>query len=167
MSDHIRQTITDLQDELKKQEGAVIDTKRLINMLCGRAGMTPMFPDAQLQPSGMALSIKPDQFYGQSLVGVLRTILEMRKALDRGPATVNELYDAMVEGGYKFETKDEENAKRGLRISITKNTAVFHRIPSGRVGLTEWYPNAKSAKAKRAVIGDDHTQASDEDEEAE
>jgi hypothetical protein len=169
LSDHIKRTIADLQDELAKQESAVIETKKLINMLCGRAGIAPMYADAQLQPSGVALSIRSDQFYGQPLAGAIRTILEMRKSQGRGPATVNELYDALLEGGFKFDTKDEANAKRGLRISVTKNTQTFHRLPgpTGRIGLLEWYPRAKQPKKGSTVIdeidaGDDGADREDE-----
>ena len=62
-------------------------------------------------------------------------------------ATVAEIQSALNEGGYSFDTKDDENAKNGLRQSLRKNP-VFHRIPSGEWGLLEWYPNAKIEKEK-------------------
>jgi hypothetical protein len=64
----------------------------------------------------------------------------MRRALKQGPAGLSDIYSALVRGGYKFETKNEENAKRGLRQSLTKNVAQFHKLPNGMFGLTEWYP---------------------------
>jgi hypothetical protein len=156
MSEHVKQTIADLQDELRQQEQSVIETKRLINTLCKRAGMDPIYGDAELAiSSGPSLSIRGDQFYGQPLATCIREILEMRKALNQGPATVNEIYDALATGGFKFETKNEDNAKRGLRISLTKNTSIFHKLPTGKFGLLEWYPNAKAAKPKDDGDDDD------------
>lgn len=151
MSDHIQQTIADLQAKLSEQESAVVKTKRLINQLCDMAGMPPMYQDTEIHESGaVSLSIQGDQFYGQPLSTCIRQILEMRKSLKQGPATVNEIYAALTQGNYQFETKSEDNAKRGLRISLTKNTAIFHKLPNGKFGLLEWYPNAKNTRPQRA-----------------
>lgn len=51
-------------------------------------------------------------------------------------------------GGEKKVVSDE-NAKRSLRISMTKNPA-FHKIPNGDYGLSEWYPNAKHPKRDKS-----------------
>ena len=166
MSEHLKRTIADLQEELREQERTVTETKRLINQLCKRAGMPPMYTDAELQArSGPGLSIRSDQFYGQGLSTAIREILDMRKALNRGAATLNEIYDALMEGGYKFDTKNEDNSKRGLRISLTKNTSIFHKLPNGKFGLLEWYPNAKAAK-KRADDADDDASVEEQEEAA-
>ena len=163
MSEHLKQTIADLQSELHEQERNVTETKRLINQLCKRAELPPMYADAELEArNGVGLSIRSDQFYGQALSTAIREILEMRKALNRGPASVNELYDDLIKGGYKFDTKNEDNSKRGLRISLTKNTSIFHKLPNGGFGLLEWYPNAKTAKKREDDADDD---ALDEDQE--
>lgn len=163
MSDHIQQTIADLQAKLSEQESAVVKTKRLINQLCEMSGAPPMYQDTEIHESGgLALSIQGDQFYGQPLSTCIRQILEMRKALRQGPATVNEIYADLTRGNYQFETKSEDNAKRGLRISLTKNTAIFHKLPNGKFGLLEWYPNAKSTKQQR-----DETDQDEEKEETE
>jgi len=167
MSDHFKATIRDLQSELKKQEAAVIEKKKLINMLCTHAGMPPMYTDGELQASsGPSLSIKSDQFYGQPMITALRQVLEMRKALEQGPATINELHASLSEGNYLFETKDEANAKRGIRISVTKNSAIFHKLPNGKIGLLEWYPGVKAPKAKKTAPegnADNGDDAGDED----
>jgi len=48
---------------------------------------------------------------------------------------------------YQPETDDLENAKRGLRIALTKNSVTFYRIDGGpngsSYGLLEWYDKAK------------------------
>jgi hypothetical protein len=156
MSDHIRQTIGDLQKSLIEDERKVLDKKRLINQLAEHAGMGRIYSDAALQSGpSVNLAIRSDQFYGQPLASSIREVLEMRKALNQGPATVNEIHQALVEGGFAFDTKNEENAKRGLRISITKNTSLFHKLPNGKFGLLEWYPNAKQPKASKATADAD------------
>lgn len=152
MSDHYLKIIQELEDELVEQEAAATDTKRLINRMLGRINQPPRYSDADLETkSGVALAIRSDQFYGQPLASCVRDILEMRRALNQGPATVNEIYASLVEGGFAFDTKIEENAKRGLRISLAKNTALFHKLPNGKFGLLEWYPNAKKPKKGTAA----------------
>src|SRR5580700_10087658 len=142
MSDHIRQTIADLQKALAEDQRKVLDKKRLINQLAEHAGMGRIYTDTELQSGpSVNLAIQSDQFYGQPLASSIRTI--------------NEIHAALVEGGFGFETKNEDNAKRGLRISITKNTSLFHKLPNGKFGLLEWYPNAKQPKAGKATSGAD------------
>ena len=158
-----RQYLAVLQGKLKEQEQAVLETKRLMNTICRLHNEPPMFSDAELNTtSGPSLSIQSDQFYGQPLASGIRQILEMRKSINQGPATVNDIYDALKEGGYKFETKNDDNARRGLRISLMKNTATFHKLPNGKFGLLEWYPGVKPAKVtvgKTAEVEDnDHAE---------
>ena len=87
----------------------------------------------------------------------VRTVLEMRKQQNLGAAQVGEIYDALIKGGYHFQTKDEEVARQSLRNSLAKNTVTFHKLPGGRFGLLSWYPNAKSPKSNTTattVTGD-------------
>lgn len=149
MSDHVQKTIADLEAKLKAQLSEVQDTKRFINQLCGLAGIAPRYAIEVEPSSGASLSIRSDQFYGQPQATCVKDILQMRKTLDKGPATINEIYSALIEGGFAFETRNEENAKRGLRISISKNTALFHKLPNGKIGLKDWYPNAKPGRLKK------------------
>lgn len=157
MSDHYRHTIAELQEDIRKLEAEVMENKRMVNKLAVKAGMALIYAESDISASnGVPLSIQADQFYGQPLASAMRTILEMRRALKQGPAAVNDIYAALNQGGYKFDTKNEENSKRGLRISLMKNTDVFHKLPNGLFGLTEWYPKVK----KR---GDTETQPSAEE----
>lgn len=166
MSDHIRQTIADLQKRLAEDERKVLDAKRLINQLSEMGGFGRVYSDSDLQiSSSIGLSIRSDQFYGQPLASSVRDILTMRKGLNQGAASINEIYAALVEGGFAFETKNEDNAKRNLRISVSKNTAMFHKLPSGKIGLREWYPNAKAPKAKAGAADGDGDETEDGGEE--
>jgi DNA-directed RNA polymerase delta subunit len=80
-------------------------------------------------------------------------VLERRQIANVGPATVNEIYDSLVAGGYNFQTKNDDYAKRNLYTTLTKNSSVFHRLPNGLWGLLEWYPDAKTAKTPKPSNG--------------
>lgn len=145
MPDQAFQTVlAKFEQELHKHELEVARIKRTINDLCRMAGDQPRFADSEIDPvsgSGGGV-IRSDDYYGQPLATAVRMILERRRSAGQGATTVSQLYDDLVTGGYKFDTKDANNAKRGLRISLTKNP-IFHRVPNGSYGMKEWYPNAK------------------------
>jgi len=146
-----------LQEELVEQERTVLETKKLINNLCKRAGLEELYTNIENSDSGSSLgNIGRDQFYGKALATAIREYLEMRKAARKGPATVNEIYQALVRGGYKFNAKNKVNAKRSLYISLGKNTTTFHRLPTSSgvaddevvFGLLSWYPEVRSVKSQ-------------------
>ncbi len=142
MDEHLQKTIDDLQEKVRQQETSLRRTKQLVNGLCVEASIPQLYPDAEGETSG-AGSLRKDQFYGRPLATVIREYLEMRKA--QGAATVREIYEALMRGGRKFETKNDANAMRALQISLSKN-ALFHRVPSGAWGLSIWYPSARVDK---------------------
>src|SRR5690349_21105008 len=111
MTDHIQRTIADAQAKLREQERAVLESKRIINSLCKLAGAPEMYPDAAEASSGPSLSIRGDQFYGQPLASSIKAVLDLRRARNDGPASVNQIYESLVAGGFKFETTNEENRK--------------------------------------------------------
>lgn len=155
MSDPIQLAIAKLQAKLKEQERAASKTKMAINALCEAIDQPPMYAeDTADGADNVSLAIRSDQFYGQPLAGAIRTILEMRRKQERGPATVNEIYAALIEGGFAFDTRNEENAKRGLRVSLTKNSVTFHKLPNGKYGLLDWYPGAKTKRPRNGTTND-------------
>jgi hypothetical protein len=164
MSD-LDQTIAMFQAKLRPHEKEVARIRGAINLVCELHGRPPMYPEDAPESDVIGLSIRSDQFYGQPLAAAIRTVLEMRKKLNSGPATVNEIYDSLQQGGFAFDTKNDENAKRGLRISLSKNTAVFHKLPNGKFGLLEWYPNAKTPKKARGVTDLVSEEEEEEDED--
>lgn len=160
--DHFSQSIDALLARIKEQEAEIAKNKTAVNALCAILNRPPMF--ASTDPAGQSVplnNLRGDEFYGQPLSTVIRTILETRKAAGSGAATVTEIYAVMVEGGYKFETADEENAKRSLRISLTKNSQTFHKLPNGKYGLKEWYP---SVREKKQTTQEASTKAADADD---
>ena len=140
--------------KLRELEVQVVETKKTINGMCKLAERPLLFPDADASSASLLNGFRSDQFYGQPLSTVARQILDARKASGLGAASVNEIYEAMVAGGYKFETSNVDNAKRVLRISLAKNSATFHKLPNGEYGLRTWYPAIKDSKAK-APPGDE------------
>lgn len=169
MSEILRNVIIELQKRLAAEEArvaeaqaAVSKTKSAINVLCEVGDMPPMFeniaPAAAAQsstgnpgfPAGGPV-VAPDQFFGRPTATVVREILEMRRQLGVGPTPLAEIHALMKGGGYEFDTRDEEGQVRGLAISISKNTALFVRLPNGMVGLTDWYGGAKRRAKKDAA----------------
>lgn len=153
MADYLLETIAHLQKKLRQEEDQVAQTKKTINSLCAEAGQPPMFAETEAS-GGSVFAIRSDLFYGRPLATGIKEYLTLRKASNLGAASVREIYDALVRGGYKFETTNEDNARRTLQISLSKNQA-FHRIPTGAWGLREWYPNAKIEKPANDAIEDE------------
>lgn len=157
MADHIQQTISDLKGRLDEHLKAARKLKIAINQLSEVLGDTPPYGDLDdgdpTASSGRerkkSLALRSDEFFNKPLSACVRTVLQMRKEADLGPATVDEIYSVMKAGGYHFEAKDPENAIRGLGVSITKNSALFARLPNGQVGLVEWYGDIKSRKPRQ------------------
>jgi hypothetical protein len=130
---------------IELDEAQLAENKRTVNRLCARAGRPPRYPEAENGSGAQVGIIRADQYYGQPLAAAVRNILEGRKLAGLGSATVREIYETLLKGGFQFEAKDE-NAQRGLRQSLTKNSQTFHKLPNGTYGLLEWYPGAKPAR---------------------
>lgn len=145
MFDAKLRAIAELQDLLRQQEAEVASTKVTINSLSKMAGLPEPYPNVSLEGERRSGPVRSDQFYGMPLTTALTEILAMRKAAGLGAATVAELYEALVEGGFAFQTKNPETAKRGLYAPLSKNPK-FHRLPNGRYGLRAWYPGVRPAK---------------------
>ena len=146
MKNEFRPAVEALEAELRNLERRVSETKNMINRLYEMSGGSPVYADVTMPTHRSAGPLRADQFYGKVLTTAAREYLEMRKASSRGPSSPREIYEALVEGGYKFDTKNDVNAVIGLRQTLRKNSSVFHRLPNGQYGLLAWYPNAKTAK---------------------
>jgi hypothetical protein len=144
--------ISKLEEQLRAQEKQIAETKRTINQILKVAGQPARYTDINATTTASVTNIHGDAFYGRPLATVVREYLEMRKASNLGSATVNDIFEALTRGGYQFETKNDENAKRGLRISLTKNAATFHKLPSGQYGLLDWYPEKKNERQRSGVV---------------
>jgi hypothetical protein len=99
--------------------------------------------------------IRPDTFYGKKMGTAAREFLEMRRAAQQGPAKPREVFDALKQGGFQFETRDDNIAMVSLRAMLRKNTVMFHKLPNGAYGLRNWYPNAKPQKSEDTEAGNE------------
>lgn len=154
MSEHVEKTIAEYRALIEAQESLLRDKKRVVNDLCEMAGLPKTYADVDLQPKATTGGFRSDQFYGKPLASSVRQILEARFASNLGPATIYEIFDVLKAGGYAGEGTDEV-MRRGVSISIAKNTAMFHRLPNDKIGLLSWYPNAKKPKDEENNVTED------------
>jgi hypothetical protein len=130
--------------KLREQLRAVARTKEIINDLCQSAGLPARYADVTADAQASSASIRGDTFHDKPLATAVREFLEMRKSSNLGPASPETIFNALAQGGYVFG-KDQENAKRGLSVSLAKNSPTFYRLPNGEFGLRAWY-NLKEPK---------------------
>jgi hypothetical protein len=149
MTKTLEQAIGELAAEIAADEVALKKKKESVNTLCAVDGRGPMYQIEDAQ-AAVPTAIRSDQFYGKPLASAVRTILEMRRQKNRGAALVNEIHDALVAGGYQFNTKSDDVSKNSLRNSLAKNTVTFHKLPNGRFGLLAWYPKAQKSAGTAA-----------------
>lgn len=161
--DHAQALIDQALAKLREVEAAIaplraqeVELRHTVNGICKLAGRDPMFENIETEVKNSfsqnssapspALSrlrnLPPDFFVGKALATAVRLILEMRKegSGSTSPATIDEIYEVLVRGGYEFPgSKDPDLQKRALAISLAKNTTTFRRLQSGLIGLVEWY----------------------------
>jgi hypothetical protein len=149
MNDDIVNTIEVLAAKVRGKEDEANKLKHLVNELCVEAGVAIRYPNvAENGAAGSAL--RSDHFYGQTLTAAIRNYLEHRKALGLGAASAVDIFRAIRDGGYKFETKSEQNKQISVGNALRKTSSIFHRLPNGQYGLLAWYPSAKALPEKEA-----------------
>jgi hypothetical protein len=151
MAEHILKTIDDALLKLKSQEEAVILSKKFINQLCEFAQIPEKFPNISNPENYESTGIKRNAYYGLPLATCVGQFLEMKAANGTvKEATLDEIMAALKDGGFDLSaiSKDPDGQRRGVAITLAKNSAKFHRLPNGDFGLTSWYPNIKAKKEK-------------------
>ncbi len=148
MSTEFDAAIARLLENLQSEEAKAARTRETINRLCEAKGAPPMFADAG-GVSATSMAVAPDRFYGVPLATAVREVLQGRKAAGLGAADTDTIYEVLKRGGFQFDGEGDIAAKRGMAISLAKNTSAFHRVPSGAWGLVEWYDAEIVAKAKK------------------
>ena len=173
--------IEQLERRLAELERKANGTIEIINDMRAEDGLPPRAPfggggspgNASRTGAASVTTIKPDTFYGKKMQTAVREYLEMRMLATGGqtnPATPRDIYTAITEGGFQFDTKDETNALVGLRALLRKRTAFFHKLPNGTYGLTAWYPDAKKPRnmlPTDGVIPGIEDEAGDDDDQGE
>ena len=138
-----------------------------LNVLRAERGLPPYSPS----PGGSGLSgpgsldIKADTFFAKKQHTAAREYLQMRYGANLGPATPTEIFDALKEGGFRHDAKDDQTAKVGLRALLRRRTNVFVKVgDTGAYGLVSQYPEAKkSANRSTEERMDDEPEAGDVD----
>lgn len=141
---HAEQTITDLETRLQELDAESRKIKSAINCLCDVIGLPQKYQDIEEERKTTNVQ-RADEYYGRPLATVVTEVLDKRNAQGLGAATLDEIYDQLVAGGFNFTGKNDGIKKRGLSISMSKNRK-FHRLPNDTWGLVSWYPSAKEVK---------------------
>jgi hypothetical protein len=137
--------------QIAVHEAKIRDLQRAANTLAESLGV-PLPYDVQAEGSAPAAAvrvIRADQFanYGAPSTAA-RAFLEWR-GKERGAATADDIFDALVSGGFAFDARSADAAKQGLRIAMAKDQQMT-KLANGTYGLAAWYPNA--AKARRGKL---------------
>jgi len=142
-----------------------------LNVLRAERGLPPYSPspDGSGSSGPGSLDIKADTFFGKKQHTAAREYLQMRYGANLGPATPTEIFDALKEGGFRHDAKDDQTAKVGLRALLRRRTNVFVKVgDTGAYGLVSQYPDAKKNAGSASEKQADNTapdQSDTEDEE--
>lgn len=142
--------------EIDALSARIAKLKGFVNQACELAGLPPHYADTGPDSDALALTAvgraakwRPDEFFNKPFTGAVRRILEARKeATGRNePARVEEIHEALLSGGYSFESTNADAQKHSIRTSLGKNTLTFVRLPNSDLfGLTDWYGGPKTRK---------------------
>ena len=141
--DRLLAAIEAIREQVAELSAEIADAKRTANSLAKRAGLAPIYNDADAPAATASLAIRADAFANFSAPSTAaRAFLEAR-GQTVGSATVEQILDALKRGGFAFGPGiDPENA---LRIALGKD-ALVRRLPNGTFGLEAWYPQARKER---------------------
>jgi len=163
--EHLLKTIEMFEEKAREQERALVETRALINRLCEAAQVPLKYDPSALAAPGTAnsspsssssgsLLVRPDEYYGKPQATAVREALTLMRKVGKAPASVEAIYDLLVQGGYDFGTKNREMGVQGLAVSIGKNSALFVKLSSGLIAMKDWYPNAPKTRTRGSKGGD-------------
>ena len=167
MNDGLRAGVESLAEVIRAKESEVAELKRAANVLCKQAGMEALYADET--PSGNSsgnMRMRPDEYYGKPFSTAARMYLERR----RQAVSADEIAKGLEQGSFDFDAQGwEKNGRlRTVAMSLAKNTAIFHRLPSGLFGLKEWYPDAiDRKKGKKGTGAEDAAEVAEPEPETE
>jgi hypothetical protein len=146
MSDALKQAVDEIEAKITGHLAEVADLKRAANALCRIIGRDPLYPDADQEQTAATGPSRPDVYYGKPLTTAAREFLEFRKRA----CAPEEILKGMEQGGFDFDGLGwkGEHRLRSLSVSLSKNTAVFRRLPNGMFGLNAWYTDTPKRKGK-------------------
>ena len=166
MSERLKAAIEEIEAQIKSKEAEINPLKITINQLCQLLGEPARYQidgtgATTGQPKRNILNWRADQFFNRPLATCVTEYLEAREAagLERS-ASIDDVYEALSKGGYKFEgsSGNEENTKRAIKISLTKNTAQFAKIADNLFGLKKWYGGVRTPRKTNGKSDSDSDQ---------
>lgn len=159
MKEKINAAIEVFLSDLEEQTRNINETKKMINALRSKIGEEPLFTDIDL-PQNQNIS-RPDIFYGKPLSTAAREFLEWKKRA----CMVEEILQGLTQGGFDFKALGwkENDRLRSLAVSLAKNSAIFHRLPTNNAfGLLAWYPEVQKAKTEKEKDQAENTEGKNE-----
>lgn len=163
MADHFAATIQAVVADIEAKEAEVRRQKQLVNLLCEQAGQEPRYTGVDEQPKSSALQFRGDEFFNQPLNRAIRNYLDRRHKADLGPATPEQILEALIAGGYDGFSENEAEALNSLKISLGKSSHTFVKLQNGKYGIKDWYGPTKVRRRRRLRLDDDHQEDEDED----
>jgi len=143
MSNPVLQTLDLVKQQIRELEQKLFEHKRMANSLCELAQIPSAYAQVEIGDQVASFPSRGDEYYGMTMSRAIRLVLEARRNSEVGPATVAEIHQALKAGGYRFDAASDANEKKSVRICLTKNSSLFHKLPNGKYGLLKWYPRAK------------------------
>jgi hypothetical protein len=138
--------------------------KRWVNDGDMIAGNEPRFPDIAVEvvPGATLRASKATYlagtFFNKPFASAVKTILTDRyEAAGKkpSPAAVDEIFEALAQGSFGFETTGADNQKNSIRISLGKNSVTFVKLPNSDLfGLVEWYGRPAPRRRARLILDD-------------
>jgi hypothetical protein len=145
MQDGLRAGVESLSALISAKESEIAELKRAANIMCRQAGMDPLYADTNpTENNAASLKMRPDEYYGKAFSTAARMYLERR----RSAVPAEEIMRGLEQGSFDFDAQGwpKDDRLRLVALSLSKNTAIFHKLPSGLIGLKEWYPDAIERK---------------------
>ncbi|HML72897.1 MAG TPA: hypothetical protein PKB02_00245 [Anaerohalosphaeraceae bacterium] len=139
---HIERTIEDLESQIQQKRGELERLQNAVNSLCQIINVPPKYQISSQDLESQSLTLKGDEYFRKPTATVITCILQDRKTKNMGPATLDEIHQKMLEGGYVFDVKEPKIA---VGTALGKNPK-FTKIGENKWGLTEWYPKGKEIK---------------------
>jgi len=151
-----------MREKVEEAEALVRERKRAANVMASALGLDVPYESVEHEAAsvGTRLRVKPDEFASFTTPSAAaHRLLEIR-GKERGATTLDDAFETLTAGGYRFDTRDPEQGKAGLRIALGKDVR-FHRLANGYYGLATWYgvKPSKTAKRGKGVAPDEATTA--------
>src|SRR5258708_28286360 len=97
MNNEIENTIEVIARRVAVKDAEINELKKLVNQLCKEAGIEPRYENIAEAGAGSG-SVRSDEYYGQPLTSAIRKVLERRKSVGLGAASVADIYKAVRDG---------------------------------------------------------------------